>query len=84
MTTMEQLSPDQELNSLSNRLEINRRSNNGITVVAYWLMKENVCLIFVHDRATNDASEFVVPNDEVGKWFAHPYAHPDARGKKNE
>lgn len=61
----------------ANRREINERHSNGIRVVAYWLMKENICLIFVHDERANQASEFVVPNDEVAEWFIHPFAHRD-------
>lgn len=77
-----ELDPDEfrrEVEQIDNKRELNRRSNNGITVIAYWLMRENVCLIFVHDARTNDATEFIVPNDEVSEWFDHPYAHKDAQ-----
>lgn len=68
-----------QLASQANKREIDFRQSDGITVIAYWLMKENVCLIYVQDDRTNSAAEFSVPSEEVGHWFIHPFAHPDAQ-----
>lgn len=56
---------EQELAQVANKRELAERHNHGINVIAYWLVKENVCTIWVQDERTNSASEFVVPNDEV-------------------
>lgn len=66
---------DELEDELANKREINRRSANGITVVAYWLMREQVALIFVHDAQTNGSVEFPVPPGEVMEWFNHPFAN---------
>lgn len=70
---------EQELAAMANRRELDYRTNNGITVIAYWLVKENVCTIWVQDERTNSSCEFPVANEEVMEWFNHPYAHPDAQ-----
>lgn len=68
---------EQQLADDANKREINRRAGNGITVVAYWLMRERVALIYVHDTRTNSASEFEVPPAEVMEHFIHPFANPN-------
>jgi hypothetical protein len=69
---------EQELAAMANKKEINERHNNGIQVIAYWLVAENVTTIWVHDERTNSAVEFEVDPAEVLEWFQHPFAHPDA------
>lgn len=63
---------------LANKRELAERHSQGIQVIAYWLVKQNVCTIWVSDERTNVAAEFEVPNEEVMSWFNHPYAHPNA------
>jgi hypothetical protein len=68
---------EEQLAAEANKLELDSRHSNGITVIAYWLKAENQCLIFVHDERTDSACEFVVSNDEVYEWFNHPFANKD-------
>lgn len=63
----------------ANKRELLERHSQGIQVIAYWLVKENVCTIFVRDERTNSSCEFPVANDEVSHWFEHPFAHKDAK-----
>jgi hypothetical protein len=58
--------------------ELLYRRNHGITVIASWLVEQNVVTIWVHDERVNDSAEFIVPNSEVLTWHEHPFAHPDA------
>lgn len=69
---------EQRLAREANKREINYRQSGGYTVIAYWLMKENVCSIYVEDEYTHASVEYEVPNYEVGVWFLHPLAHKDA------
>ena len=57
--------------------ELMERHDSTTQVIAYWMVLENICTIFVHDG--KQAVEFVVPNEEVKEWFDHPFAHPDSR-----
>lgn len=75
---------EQRLALEANKKELLVRRNNGIHVIAYWLMKENVCTIWLLDERTNSSVEFPVPNDEVTEWFNHPFAHPDCNLPKYE
>lgn len=65
---------------LDNKREINRRSSNGITVVAYYLMREQVALIYIHDARVNQAAEYEVDPSEVMEEFNHPFANPNSWG----
>jgi hypothetical protein len=67
-----------ELAEMANKRELDHRTNNGITVIAYWLVEQNVTTIWVHDERTNSAREFEVPPDEVMEHFHHPYANKNA------
>lgn len=75
-----------ELARQANKRELNERFNNGIQVIAYWLVAENVTTIWVYDEQTQSGCEFEVPKDKVGDYFEHPFSHkdanlPDMRGK---
>lgn len=69
---------DAELAETLNKVELIRRSNNGITVVGYWHRSEDEVSIYVHDARVEESAEFTVPNDEVMNYFNHPFSHPDA------
>lgn len=69
---------EQELAAMANKRELLERKNNGIQVIAYYLVAENVTTIWVRDERTNSAAEFQVPPAEVMDWFQHPFAHKDA------
>jgi len=70
-----------ELAAMANKRELNHRTNNGITVIAYWLMAENVTTIWVHDERVNAACEFEVPHDQVMEYFTHPFSNKQANIK---
>ena len=70
---------DSELADLTNKREINGRNSNGIQVIAYFLVAENVTTIWVYDERVGGGCEFEVPKDEVRDWFEHPFAHPNAQ-----
>lgn len=72
-----------ELAEMANKLEINERHSNGIQVIAYFLVAENVTTIWVYDERLKGGVEFEVPPDEVMEWFHHPLAHPDANLPRN-
>lgn len=66
---------DEDIDAMTNRREFNRRSNNGITVIAYWLMREQVVLMYVHDARVNQYAEYEVDPADVTEEFHHPFAN---------
>lgn len=81
---------EDELAAAANKRELSYRYSNGIKVIAYWMVLENITTIYLEDERNNAACEFSVPPDEVMEWFWHPYAHIDAempiyrQGSNNE
>lgn len=69
---------ERELTAMANKKEINERHNNGIQVIAYWLVAENVTTIWVYDERVNSGVEFEVPHNKVKYYFDSPFSHPDA------
>lgn len=65
-----------EMDDIQVRHEINRRSNNGITVVAYW-MGGNAVRMYVHDARNNGSAEYDVDPAQVTEEFTHPFANPN-------
>jgi hypothetical protein len=58
--------------------EIDGREDSFIKVSILWQKLGNVCTLFLWNKKENTAAEFVIPNDEISHWLAHPYSHPDA------
>lgn len=78
--TSEEIYRDQIEENLAveaNKKDLLERNSNGIHVIAYWMVKENVCTIWVEDARVKRSCEFTVPNDEVTHWFEHPCSHKD-------
>lgn len=69
---------EQMLTEQANKVNLRERAANGMRVILYHLMKENITLIYCQDERTNSAAEFEVPNSEANVWFDHAFAHQDA------
>ena len=67
-----------QVEALPIKRELLERHSSGIQVIVYWLKQNNVVTLSLIDEDSNSGCEFVIPNDEVMEWFAHPFAHPDA------
>lgn len=67
-----------DLAAAANRREINYRESGTYRIYAFWLVKENVCLIYIEDKSNNTGVEYQVPNNEMGSWLGHELAHRDA------
>lgn len=62
-----------------NKRELLERYSNPWRILAYYMVRERVCTIYIEDTSQNVAVEFVVPNDQVKHWHEHALAHPDAQ-----
>lgn len=69
---------ERRLSAAANKRQLLERFSQPWKIMAYWLMRENVCTIAIEDTSQNTGVEYAVPSDEVMEWFAHPLAHPDA------
>jgi hypothetical protein len=70
---------NKEADALANKREINRRDGDGLTVIAYWLVRENIVLIQVDDKHTKSSAEFIAPNDQVMDRFNHAFVYADMK-----
>lgn len=55
--------------------ELDRRSNDGITVTLPWNARPNRVLIAVEDERRNDALTFNVDPADALEAFRHPYGY---------
>lgn len=69
---------EERLLSEHNKKELDQRYSAPWTIIAYYLVKEQVCTIYIHDDSLKVSVEYVVPGDKLSESFAHALAHPDA------